>query len=420
MDLMRIARRRVVGWRSAPGSGVPSAALSPTSSGSFASTGRAPFAPRGSSPATPPPPRTSRRRRFSPPCATSTASTAAGRSAPWLHRIVVNRAIDWTRARRLRAEVELGDYLAAPPAPSPRRRVRPHRRAPAEHRAVVVLRYVLEYTPGEIAELLDLPRGTVNSRLRRGLDRMKDVTTPRTKLGGRARARSRSARRTPRRAQQRDSALAATAPAVAAVRSRRSSRPRVALSSSPCATPLASSTPTRRSSRCRRRGGCSSSPPRRRHLARRGERLHAQARPVRRTPSGRRTGSTCRDRRERARRARPRRGRPLDARATRPVVAARGRDPHRHADRLPRRGQSAHRRRRRPRRPSARRYAGDVPPAWDPARLYTITYISAARSSCARRRAARVARGDQGDPVGSRAGRRTGATSPWSRRSRSS
>jgi RNA polymerase sigma-70 factor (ECF subfamily) len=37
-----------------------------------------------------------------------------------------------------------------------------------------VLRYVLEYTPGEIAEILDLPRGTVNSRLRRGLDRMKE------------------------------------------------------------------------------------------------------------------------------------------------------------------------------------------------------------------------------------------------------
>ena len=37
---------------------------------------------------------------------------------PWLHRIVVNRAIDWTRARKLRAEVELGDYLPAAPAPS--------------------------------------------------------------------------------------------------------------------------------------------------------------------------------------------------------------------------------------------------------------------------------------------------------------
>ena len=39
-----------------------------------------------------------------------------------------------------------------------------------EHRTVVVMRYVLEYTPGEIARALELPRGTVNSRLRRGLD----------------------------------------------------------------------------------------------------------------------------------------------------------------------------------------------------------------------------------------------------------
>ena len=94
--------------------------------------------------------------------------------APWLHRIVVNRAIDWTRARKLRAEVELGDYLPAAPAPevdgAALERIA---ELTPEHRAVVVLRYVLEYTPGEIAELLDLPRGTVNSRLRRGLDRMK-------------------------------------------------------------------------------------------------------------------------------------------------------------------------------------------------------------------------------------------------------
>src|SRR6266581_7868738 len=36
---------------------------------------------------------------------------------PWLHRIVVNRAIDYTRARKLRAEVELGEGLPAPPPP---------------------------------------------------------------------------------------------------------------------------------------------------------------------------------------------------------------------------------------------------------------------------------------------------------------
>ena len=40
---------------------------------------------------------------------------------------------------------------------------------------MIVLRYLLEYTPGEIAELLDLPRGTVNSRLRRALDRLEAI-----------------------------------------------------------------------------------------------------------------------------------------------------------------------------------------------------------------------------------------------------
>jgi RNA polymerase sigma-70 factor (ECF subfamily) len=94
---------------------------------------------------------------------------------PWLHRIVVNRAIDWTRARRLRAEVELADDVAAPAvAAADGRAFGRIRDLSPEHRAVVVLRYVLEYTPGEIAELLALPRGTVNSRLRRGLDRLRE------------------------------------------------------------------------------------------------------------------------------------------------------------------------------------------------------------------------------------------------------
>jgi RNA polymerase sigma-70 factor (ECF subfamily) len=85
---------------------------------------------------------------------------------------VVNRAIDWTRARRLRSELELSESL---PAPSPPEEpggdtLDALARLSPEHRAVIVLRYLLEFTPGEIAEALDLPRGTVNSRLRRGLD----------------------------------------------------------------------------------------------------------------------------------------------------------------------------------------------------------------------------------------------------------
>ena len=95
---------------------------------------------------------------------------------PWLHRIVVNRAIDWVRARRLRSEVELGESLpaaAAGEAPSSDLLGALARLSP-EHRAVIVMRYLLEYTPGEIAGLLDLPRGTVNSRLRRGLDALEE------------------------------------------------------------------------------------------------------------------------------------------------------------------------------------------------------------------------------------------------------
>jgi RNA polymerase sigma-70 factor, ECF subfamily len=95
---------------------------------------------------------------------------------PWLHRIVVNRAIDWTRAQRLRGEVELSESLPAPNPPRPPAEdlLAALGRLPPEHRAVIVLRHLLEFTPGEIAEALDLPRGTVNSRLRRGLDSLRD------------------------------------------------------------------------------------------------------------------------------------------------------------------------------------------------------------------------------------------------------
>ncbi|HEY6397614.1 MAG TPA: RNA polymerase sigma factor, partial [Solirubrobacteraceae bacterium] len=96
--------------------------------------------------------------------------------APWLGRIVANRAIDWTRARTARREAsgELPERAAPPPEAGRAGYSEEILDALAtlspEHRAAVVMRYVLEYTPGEIAEALELPRGTVNSRLRRALD----------------------------------------------------------------------------------------------------------------------------------------------------------------------------------------------------------------------------------------------------------
>jgi RNA polymerase sigma-70 factor, ECF subfamily len=100
---------------------------------------------------------------------------------PWMHRIVVNRAIDATRARSLRREVDAAaaESAEAPPdppsAPLSEDVVTALGDLSPEHRAVVVLRYLFDYTPGEIAKALDMPRGTVNSRLRRALDRLGEV-----------------------------------------------------------------------------------------------------------------------------------------------------------------------------------------------------------------------------------------------------
>jgi RNA polymerase sigma-70 factor, ECF subfamily len=103
---------------------------------------------------------------------------------PWLHRIVVNRSIDWARRRAIRLEVsqdtaieaagERSSTVPAPDLPS-EEMMDALADLPVDQRAAVVLRYLLDFTPGEIGRLLGLPRGTVNSRLRRGLDRLAEL-----------------------------------------------------------------------------------------------------------------------------------------------------------------------------------------------------------------------------------------------------
>ena len=98
--------------------------------------------------------------------------------APWLHRIVVNRAIDWARRETLRRKID--DPASSPDSAPPPQAVGEDMmealaQLPPEQRAVVVLKYLLDYTPGEIARMLDLPRGTVNSRSRRALDRLRAI-----------------------------------------------------------------------------------------------------------------------------------------------------------------------------------------------------------------------------------------------------
>jgi RNA polymerase sigma-70 factor (ECF subfamily) len=108
------------------------------------------------------------------------------RFAPWLSRIVANRAIDWTRMRSARRETPAAELpepaaitqtglSAAAPHPEPdelSELLAALARLTPDHRAVVVLRYVGDLSPGEISKALGIPRGTVNSRLRRGLDQL--------------------------------------------------------------------------------------------------------------------------------------------------------------------------------------------------------------------------------------------------------
>ena len=94
---------------------------------------------------------------------------------PWLHRIVVNKALDSLRTNRGRPEaLELGS-VAAPKGPEP---------VPSElgaalleldptDRAIVVLRHLFEYRAGEIGEMVDLSATAVRTRLQRALDRLR-------------------------------------------------------------------------------------------------------------------------------------------------------------------------------------------------------------------------------------------------------
>jgi RNA polymerase sigma-70 factor (ECF subfamily) len=94
---------------------------------------------------------------------------------PWLHRIVMNRAVDVLRRERR--------YAAAGPdeAMAPEREdasaflalVLP---LDPERRVMVVMRYGLGYTPAQIAELLEVPLGTVHSRLARALEELRAQT----------------------------------------------------------------------------------------------------------------------------------------------------------------------------------------------------------------------------------------------------
>lgn len=97
--------------------------------------------------------------------------------SPWLHRIVANRALDLLRAERRLADEELPDVVdvVTDHHGGDRGLLGAVAELSLERRVVVVLRYGVGMTPKQIAAALDLPVGTVNSRLARALDELRET-----------------------------------------------------------------------------------------------------------------------------------------------------------------------------------------------------------------------------------------------------
>jgi RNA polymerase sigma-70 factor (ECF subfamily) len=98
---------------------------------------------------------------------------------PWLHRVVVNRALDSVRARNRRGEVTLPDDATERSGTDLAAHAVPDELTDAlgaldpDQRAIVVLRHLLDYDSKEIGRMLDMPSATVRTRLRRSLDQLR-------------------------------------------------------------------------------------------------------------------------------------------------------------------------------------------------------------------------------------------------------
>jgi RNA polymerase sigma-70 factor (ECF subfamily) len=105
---------------------------------------------------------------------------------PWLYRVTANLAYSWMkkRSRLLRYLREMGEWLTRERKPTPHKLVEQGEEwrwvhqaiasLPLAQRIVVVMYYVNDLSLNEIAEILEIPTGTVKSRLfygRRALKR---------------------------------------------------------------------------------------------------------------------------------------------------------------------------------------------------------------------------------------------------------
>ncbi|GAB4202097.1 MAG: RNA polymerase sigma factor SigM [Roseiflexaceae bacterium] len=105
---------------------------------------------------------------------------------PWLYRVTANLSYNRARRRRLWTEPfhALAERLFAPAWRSPEQLAEQHElqamvretldQLAPNHRAVLILYYLEEYSVAEVAAILDIPEGTIKSRLHHARKLLKD------------------------------------------------------------------------------------------------------------------------------------------------------------------------------------------------------------------------------------------------------
>lgn len=100
---------------------------------------------------------------------------------PWAERIAANATLDRLRKRHIRSEISYEDHAGLDEDHLEARATELVRQAVSDdvmealrtlneaQRSAIVLRYLLDYSPQEIAEISGIPASTVRSHVRRGL-----------------------------------------------------------------------------------------------------------------------------------------------------------------------------------------------------------------------------------------------------------
>ena len=104
----------------------------------------------------------------------------------WLYRCVRNQAIDWLRKKTptyLSGDFEQSLMVAPPAAASDESLIQGVYSLGPKHREVILLRYWQGLSIKEIAQILQIPTGTVGSRLAIGLQKLKNYLYQRQRQG---------------------------------------------------------------------------------------------------------------------------------------------------------------------------------------------------------------------------------------------